>query len=108
MQALVTYTIGQTSLTRQGVCGICRRIATAAADAGMVDMTGDSLRDAVAALSTPSLRVGLTQDLLAAREDGAGIALTLRWSSPTTALRYGCKLVVCRNAASRMLGDVRR
>lgn len=108
VQARVTYTIGQRSLTRQGVCGIYRRVAIAAADAGLVDMTGDALREAVAALSTHSLRVGLTQDLFAAGEDGAGIALTLRWSSPTTALRYGRKLAVRSNAASRMLGDVRR
>ena len=105
--ASVTYTIGETSLTRQGVCSIYRRLALAAADAGLVEMTGVELADAVAALSTHSLRVGLTQDLFAAGEDGAGIALALRWNSPATALRYGRKLSVKRNASSRVLGAVR-
>jgi integrase len=106
-QAQVTYTIGETPLTRQGVCAIYRRIALAAADAGLVEISGAKLFDAVAALSTHSLRVGLTQDLFAAGEDGAGIALTLRWSSPATALRYGRKLAVHSNAASRVLGKIR-
>ncbi len=107
MQAQVTYTIGETPLTRQGVCAIYRRIALAAADAGLVELSGATLFEAIAALSTHSLRVGLTQDLFAAGEDGAGIALTLRWSSSATALRYGRKLAVRSNAASRVLGRVR-
>ncbi|PZU05969.1 tyrosine-type recombinase/integrase [Sphingomonas sp.] len=108
VQAQVTYTIGETPLTRQGVCGIYRRVALAAADAGLVEISGAKLFEAIAALSTHSLRVGLTQDLFAAGEDGAGIALTLRWSSPATALRYGRKLAVRSNAASRVLSSVRR
>jgi hypothetical protein len=108
IQALVTYTIGETPLTRQGVCGIYRRIALAAADAGLVQFTGEHLLEALAALSTHSLRVGLTQDLFAAGEDGAGIALTLRWSSPATALRYGRKLAVRSNSAARVLGAIRQ
>ena len=107
VQAQVTYTIGENPLTRQGVCGIYRRIALAAADAGLVAISGAKLFEAVAALSTHSLRVGLTQDLFAAGEDGAGIALTLRWSSPATALRYGRKLAVRSNSASRVLSKVR-
>ena len=107
INAQVTYTIGETQLTRQGVCGIYRRIALAAADTGLVDIAVSKLHDAIGALSTHSLRVGLTQDLFAAGEDGAGIALTLRWSSPTTALRYGRKLAVRSNAASRLLARVR-
>ncbi|NYI25046.1 hypothetical protein FHS93_004000 [Sphingobium francense] len=105
--AQVTYTIGETPLTRQGVCGIYRRIALAAADAGLVGMFGEELEQAIAALSTHSLRVGLTQDLFAAGEDGAGIALALRWASAATALRYGRKLAVRRNAASRVLSRIR-
>ena len=66
------------------------------------------LLDAVQALSTHSLRVGLTQDLFAAGEDGTGIAQALRWSSPTTALRYGRKLAVRSNVAARVLSRVRR
>ena len=60
---------------------------------------------AVRSLSAHSFRVGLT--LFAAGEDGAGIALALRWSSPTTALRYARELAVGNNAAARVLGRLR-
>ncbi len=59
------------------------------------------------ALSAHSFRVGLTQDLFAAGEDGSGIALALRWSSPNTALRYARELAVGSNAAARVLGRLR-
>ena len=104
---LVTYTVGDSALTRQGVTGIYRRLALAAARAGLIDVPAGDLAAAVAALSTHSLRVGLTQDLFAAGEDGAGIALTLRWSSPSTALRYGRQLQVQSGVAARVLSRVR-
>ena len=104
---LVTYTVGDAPLTRQGVTGIYRRVALAAAAAGLVEMAPSGLEAAVAALSTHSLRVGLTQDLFAAGEDGSGIALTLRWSSPSTALRYGRQLQVQSGVAARVLSRVR-
>lgn len=104
---LVTYTVGTQPLTRQGVTGIYRRIALGAARAGLVDLPAGELDTAIAALSTHSLRVGLTQDLFAAGEDGAGIALTLRWSSPSTALRYGRQLQVQSGVAARVLSKVR-
>jgi hypothetical protein len=53
------------------------------------------------------LRVGLTQDLFAAGEDGVGIAQALRWSSPSTALRYGRKLAARSNVAARVLSRIR-
>ena len=53
------------------------------------------------------VRSQLTQDLFAAGEDGSGIALALRWSSPTTALRYARELAVGSNAAARVLGKLR-
>ena len=105
---LVTYTVGTAPLTRQGVSGIYRRIAFAAAAAGLVELPAGELDAAIAALSTHSLRVGLTQDLFAAGEDGSGIALTLRWSSPSTALRYGRQLHVKSGVAARVLARVRR
>lgn len=104
---LVTYTVGDAPLTRQGVTGIYRRVALAAAQAGLVELPAGALDAAVAALSTHSLRVGLTQDLFAAGEDGAGIALTLRWSSPSTALRYGRRLQAQSGVAARVLSRVR-
>jgi hypothetical protein len=104
---LVTFTVGTAPLTRQGVTGIYRRIALAAAATGLVEIDAGDLEAAIAALSTHSLRVGLTQDLFAAGEDGAGIALTLRWSSPSTALRYGRQLQVQSGVAARVLSRVR-
>ena len=61
----------------------------------------------MAALSAHSFQVGLTQDLFAAGEDGAGNALALRWSSQATALRYARELAVGSNAAARVLGKLR-
>ncbi len=104
---LVTYTVGDAPLSRQGVTAIYRRIAEAAAEAGLVRIPLAERAAAIAALSTHSLRVGLTQDLFAAGEDGAGIALALRWSSPSTALRYGRQLQVHSGAAARVLSKVR-
>lgn len=104
---LITYTIGSQPLTRQGVTGIYRRLARAAVAAGLVDLPAGEVEARVAALSTHSLRVGLTQDLFAAGEDGTGIALTLRWSSPSTALRYGRQLQVKSGATARLLAGVR-
>lgn len=101
------YTVGSRPLTRQGVNAIYRRLALAAYDAGEVAIPVEHLDAAVRALSTHSMRVGLTQDLFAAGEDGSGIALALRWSSPATALRYGRKLQVKGNAAARVVGRLR-
>lgn len=106
--AQTTYTIGTAPLTRQGVNGIYRRVALAAYDRGLVALPAGNLQGAIQALSTHSLRVGLTQDLFAAGEDGVGIAQALRWSSPATALRYGRKLAVRSNVAARVLSKARR
>lgn len=106
-QAHTTYSIGTASLTRQGVNLIYRRVALAAFHKGLVKLPVGKVVGAVKALSTHSLRVGLTQDLFAAGEDGAGIAQALRWSSPTTALRYGRKLAVRSNVAARVLSRLR-
>lgn len=83
--------------------GIYRRVALAAAAVGMVELAAGELDAAVAALSTFSLRVGLTQDLFAAGEDGSGVPLTLRWSPPSTALRYGRQLQVQSGVTARVL-----
>jgi len=105
--ARTTYSIGTASLTRQGVNAIYRRVALSAYDKGLVTLPASKVTPALKALSTHSLRVGLTQDLFAAGEDGVGIAQALRWSSPTTALRYGRKLAVGSNVAARVLSRVR-
>lgn len=106
-QQVVRHYIGAKSLTRQGVVAILRRRVLEAVDLGHVELEPGMERDIVRGLSAHSFRVGLTQDLFAAGEDGAGIALALRWSSPTTALRYARELAVGNNAAARVLGKMR-
>ena len=87
--------------------GISRRIAFAAAQDGLVDLLSGELDAAIAVLSAHSLRVGVAQDLFAAGVDGTGIMLTLRWSSPSTALRYGRQFQVENGVAARVLSQVR-
>ena len=106
-QRVVRHYIGAKSLTRQGVVAILRRRVLEAIDLGHVELEPGMEGDTVRALSAHSFRVGLTQDLFAAGEDGSGIALALRWSSPTTALRYARELAVGNNAAARVLGRLR-
>lgn len=106
-QQIVRYFIGGKALTRQGVVAILRRRTCTAIDLGQVEVEPGMEGDTVRALSAHSFRVGLTQDLFAAGEDGSGIALALRWSSPATALRYARELAVGSNAAARVLGKMR-
>jgi hypothetical protein len=49
-----------------------------------------------------------TQDLFAAGKDGAGISQAMRWSSPSTALRYGRNLAVKSNVVAGVLAELRR
>ncbi|WP_167525416.1 tyrosine-type recombinase/integrase [Roseomonas genomospecies 6] len=48
-----------------------------------------------------SIRVGVTQDLLADGEDIAGIAQAGGWETPRMVLRYGERLLAGRNAVAR-------
>ena len=105
--AAVQHWIGDKALTRQGVVAILRRRVMAAIDAGLIELEPGMEAETVKALSAHTFRVGLTQDLFAAGEDGAGIALALRWSLPTTALRYARELAVGNNAAAMVLGKLR-
>jgi integrase len=105
--AAIAYLIGADALTPAAVRLIIKRTARRAAEEGLVSLFGKELDTAIAALSTHSLRVGLTQDLFAAGEDAGPIAQALRWTSTATALRYGRKLAPAANATARMLGKVR-
>ena len=106
-QAGVVYAVGDTALTVAAVRAIIRKRALMAADMGLVDLMGEDLERALDALSTHSLRVGLTQDLFASGEDAGPIAQALCWSSVGTALRYGRRLAPASNAAARMLAGRR-
>lgn len=105
--ATTTYAIGEEAMTPAAVRQIVKQAARRAAEAGLVALFGQDLDTAIAALSTHSLRVGLTQDLFAIGEDAGPIAQALRWTSTGTALRYGRKLAPSSNATARMLGKVR-
>lgn len=105
--ATTTFIIGDKPLTPAAVRLIIKRTAQLAADDHLVGLVGKELDDAIAALSTHSLRVGLTQDLFASGEDAGPIAQALRWTSTSTALRYGRKLAPSSNASARMLGKLR-
>ncbi|MEM7687515.1 MAG: tyrosine-type recombinase/integrase [Pseudomonadota bacterium] len=106
-QASTTFTIGKNALTRAAIAMIIKKRARLALDYGTVDLCGENEEKAIAALSTHSLRVGLTQDLFANGEDAGSIAQALRWSSPNTAIRYGRKLAPQSNAAARLLAKRR-
>src|SRR3546814_20511181 len=83
----LTYGIWGRALTPAAMRLINKRTALAAADQGLVDLMGADLDHAIDALSTHSLRVGLTHDLFANGEDAGPIAQALRWTSTATALR---------------------
>lgn len=106
--AKITYAIGTRPITPAAVRLILKRTALRAADLGLVDLYGQALDAAIAQLSTHSLRVGLTQDLFANGADAGPVAQALRWSSTSTALRYGRALAPASNATAQMLRDVRR
>ncbi|WP_241127824.1 site-specific integrase [Novosphingobium terrae] len=105
--ATSTLMVGETELTPTAVRLIIKRTARRAAKEHLVMLAGAELDAAIAALSTHSLRVGLTQDLFASGEDAGPIAQALRWTSTSTALRYGRKLAPASNATARMLRRVR-
>ena len=105
--AEVVFTVGAAALTRQAVAPIYRKLAEEAWARGLVEAKAGAIDALIRGISSHSLRVGLTQDLFAAREDGLAISQTLRWKSPATALRYGAKLKVRSNSAARVLGGIR-
>lgn len=86
---------------------ITKRTARRAADEHLVNLFGQELDAAIGSLSMYFLRVGLTQDLFASGKEVGPIAQALRWTSTSTALRYGRKLAPSSNANVRMLREVR-
>jgi integrase len=89
------------------VNAIYKRVIENAWAAGVFDVPGHDIAAFLAKISTHSLRVGLTQDLIANGQDGVAIAQALRWTSPSTALRYGAKLRSASGATAKALGRVR-
>src|SRR3546814_8017689 len=91
-QRVVRHYIGAKSLTRQGVVANLRRQVLEAIDLGHVELEPGMEGDTVSVQIANSFRVGQTQDLFAAGEDGYGIVFVLRWSSPNNALHYDRQL----------------
>lgn len=102
------YAIGEGPLTRQGIGVIYKRLVRAVIDEGMIELEPGREGDLVRAISTHSMRVGLTQDLFASGEDGAGVCLAIGWTSVSTALRYVRKQSVKGGAVSRVMDGLRR
>lgn len=102
------YAIGEGPLTRQGIGVIYKRLVRAVIDEGLVDLEPGREGDLVRAISTHSMRVGLTQDLFASGEDGAGVCQAIGWKSVSTALRYVRKQSVKGGAVSRVFDELRR
>lgn len=71
------YTPGTEALTRHGVYGIYKRVIENAWAAGVFDVPSHDIAAFLAKISTHSLRVGLTQDLIADGQD-EGIAWMVR------------------------------
>lgn len=101
------YAIGEGPLTRQGIGVIYKRLVRAVIDEGMVELEPGREGDLVRAISTHSMRVGLTQDLFASGEDGAGVCMAIGWTSVSTALRYVRKQSVKGGAVSRVMDGLR-
>ena len=86
---------------------IYKRLVRAVIDEGMIELEPGREGDLVRAISTHSMRVGLTQDLFASGEDGAGVCLAIGWTSVSTALRYVRKQSVKGGAVSRVMDVLR-
>ena len=101
--ATAIFTVGSNPLTRQGVVKIIRRMIETAWLDGRVTVKAGDIDAYLRRVSTHSLRVGLTQELIAGGQEGIAIAQALRWTSTSTVLRYGAKLRVGSGAAARVL-----
>ncbi|WP_349024776.1 tyrosine-type recombinase/integrase [Sphingorhabdus sp.] len=102
------YAIGDGRLTRQGINAIYQRLVRVAIDHGLVELEPGREGQLLRAISTHSMRVGLTQDLFASGEDGAGVCQAIGWKSVSTALRYVRKQSVKGGAVSRVFDELRR
>lgn len=82
---LLTYTVGEAALTRQGLAGIYRCLALASVQAALVAFAAGESR--ARRRYSPTACELASPRIFRGRRDGVGIALTLRWSLPRP--RYG-------------------
>ena len=104
----VWHEVGEGGLSTSGVNLILRRIALRSADMGLVDLAGEALDQAVKALSTHSMRVGLAQDLRGQKISDSEIMKMIRWQDPKSLLRYVENVPSAENAAVQLLEKARR
>ncbi|WP_254054306.1 tyrosine-type recombinase/integrase [Sphingorhabdus sp. EL138] len=103
-----TYRVGDEALHPGSIPPIFKRAVQDTFDRGLLpDFDKNSIKDAVAAISSHSTRVGLTQDLFSVGEDIGAIMDALRWQSEKMPLRYNRKLAAEAGAAGRLLGQLR-
>jgi site-specific recombinase XerD len=102
------YTPGSQPLTRHGVNRIYKRVIEQAWSAGVIDVPRHDIVGYLKKISSHSLRVGLTQDLIADGQDGVAISQALRWTSPSTALKYGARLKARSGATAKALSSIRK
>lgn len=99
--------VGEGGLSRSGVLAIYRKVALQAADLGLVNLSDDELDAAVRAISTHSMRVGLTLDLFRQDFDALQVMETLRWKDPKTALRYARNRPASERKVAQVLATLR-
>ena len=88
-----------------GRVGDLAAVARHATDLGLGSLYGVALDLAIAALSTHSLRVVLTQDLFAAGEDAGPVSQELNWRS--TATRDARRIAPGTNVGAHVMGQLR-
>jgi site-specific recombinase XerD len=102
------YRVGDDALHPGSIAPIYKKAVQDAFDHGLLpDFDEESIKDAVAAISSHSTRVGLTQDLFSVGEDIGAIMDALRWQSEKMPLRYNRKLAAEAGAAGRLLGQLK-
>ncbi len=106
--ALSTFRVGEEALHPGSIPTIFKKAVQDAFDQGLLpDFDEESIKEAVAAISSHSTRVGLTQDLFSVGEDIGAIMDALRWQSEKMPLRYNRKLAAESGAAGRLLGQLK-
>jgi integrase len=84
----VNFRIGDRPLVRRGLKCILQHIVKLAIEQGSTGLSLAEQKQAIATISTYSLRARLAKDMFAAGADEGSVARALRWKSRATALNY--------------------
>lgn len=105
---ITVYMVGKSPLTTQGVNTIYRRVVEQAWADRAIELPKDDIVGCLKRISSHSLRVGLTQDLIARGQDGVAIAKALRWKSTAQVIHYGNELSEEDGATRVMSNELRK